>query len=1195
MNFRKLISLLLCLILTVSCVLPLVACRGGDDDNGDDDNIPGGTVIGGNGNNNTQDGETEYTVKVVTVGGMPLEGIMVYIHNGEGYSVCTAPKETDENGIAKFKLKTSNDYTVQVDGAPKGYNVREGLTKDDRYTLTAPDTVITLSSAPIKTGGFSSSYDLGDVMYDFTLTDINGKSYKLSDMLKTKDMVMLNFWYEGCSNCAYEFPYINNVYKNYKDDIEILAINDYADDTLNSVKGYSEYLRKYWGTLDEGDELAMPLFKVGNTDSDLTLSRFPSEGYPTTVVIDRYGVICMIEVGAVLGDSKWKNVFDHFVGDDYKQTLITDNAILNPKIEPTVKWDENSEQQIKDAFNSGDITVSYHPETNEKDAKYAWPFITDTFNGETVVRPSNTGVDNSFAILYAEVSLKPGQAIMFDYFASTQNTINGTDVLYILVDGKDIYSISGISDEYETCCTYVDPRPVTEANKDDIATYEVAFAFYKDDVEAEGDDTVYLKNLRVVGVEDIPVETYIFRYAATNPNETGDGFNTYVNVYLAPDGYYRVGDESLGNNAPLLLANHLSYTQFDPEKTVSDRVYENYELMVNGVNKFNNWVIYGNAASNSQMYYYTPVTEELREMLMAYCEEHRNKVGKAASENLWLQLCVYYDAYGKDEEGNPAEHLPNPIMGLTAFSAFEVEISNPNPEAQGDIVASAEVTYNRVIMPRGYLYKFVPTKDGVYRITSKSDKEVNGWIFVGTNEEWAANEGDRTILSSYEAGERYTPELLIDPDGDGIYEHDNKNVSLVAYMKAGEAYYIDIAYYDVYEVGTFTFDVAWVGDSFNYFVQASPGPITYIESANGGMGQLIAGGIDVDFKDDGYAYQVIERDENGNVTKWGEKIYADFYYPTILFPTQSIETLLKANAFNYTITELDREALIILDSIRLYGKGDLLMHWQRNGTVANQDEAKAKWDADGLDEAVKDYYDGEFNGEYTDDVKNNAILAMEMGIRSQKILWAKEIITTYEWLEYGLDDLLFNDAELSTDPAIKAKQEECLAKIETEFERQWTYYQMDDVKQGKFHNHDNRTDKDIKALEYLEIFNNEGKDALKEYWDADFSSIVPSVDESVSDISEWRFNYFWNYYQMDDVKEGIFHGKVDDYSDEIRSYVEKMENDVMNNPERQGCVAVTRELADILDTLIAREIFEDVENGWLKFCFYYDLLGAQAE
>ena len=105
MKLRKLISLLLCLTLTLGCVLSLAACNKNKGQGGEDNKTPGGTIVGGNGGNNTVNGETEYTVQVITVGGMPLEDVMVYIHNGEGYSVCTAPQETDENGFAKFFLQ----------------------------------------------------------------------------------------------------------------------------------------------------------------------------------------------------------------------------------------------------------------------------------------------------------------------------------------------------------------------------------------------------------------------------------------------------------------------------------------------------------------------------------------------------------------------------------------------------------------------------------------------------------------------------------------------------------------------------------------------------------------------------------------------------------------------------------------------------------------------------------------------------------------------------------------------------------------------------------------------------------------------------------------------------------------------------------------------------------------------------------
>ena len=109
MKLRKLISLLLCLTMLLSCVLSLAAC--GKDKNKDQGgtNNPGGTIVGGNTGGSTVNGETEYTVQVVTVGGMPLEGVMVYIHNGEGYSVCTAPQETDENGFTKCVLTNMNE------------------------------------------------------------------------------------------------------------------------------------------------------------------------------------------------------------------------------------------------------------------------------------------------------------------------------------------------------------------------------------------------------------------------------------------------------------------------------------------------------------------------------------------------------------------------------------------------------------------------------------------------------------------------------------------------------------------------------------------------------------------------------------------------------------------------------------------------------------------------------------------------------------------------------------------------------------------------------------------------------------------------------------------------------------------------------------------------------------------------------
>ena len=64
-------ALFLALVITFGCVLPIFVWGKKDNGNGNNNN-PGGTIIGGDAN-----GNTEYTVKVETVGGMPLEGVTV--------------------------------------------------------------------------------------------------------------------------------------------------------------------------------------------------------------------------------------------------------------------------------------------------------------------------------------------------------------------------------------------------------------------------------------------------------------------------------------------------------------------------------------------------------------------------------------------------------------------------------------------------------------------------------------------------------------------------------------------------------------------------------------------------------------------------------------------------------------------------------------------------------------------------------------------------------------------------------------------------------------------------------------------------------------------------------------------------------------------------------------------------------------
>ncbi len=1135
MKLKQILSLLLCIIMLV---IPLASCKNGNGDNTDgtgcaahvdansdgkcdscgetvtvsctqhlDGNNDGKCDNCGSAMSGTSAGKTVYTIEVKTVGGMPLSDIGVYVHTGDDWRPVAPPKDTDENGIVKFELDTSSDYSIELTGVPNGYNVMSGQTRDERYPMQPTGASIMLASAPIQGEEFSDEYELGDIMHDFTLRDVDGKEYKLSELLEEKRMVMLNYWYVDCSWCLKEFPGINASYKKYSDKVEILAINDYGD-TLNEIKYFPTT-----GTFEgEENNLVFPFFKIEKKTTNLIRDKFVGEGYPTTVIIDRYGAICFMEAGAIIGEAKWDKIFSYFTADNYTQKLITSADELTPPEKPTVEW--GGHDGIANNFNgNGDITVEYTPETSEKDAEYSWPFIPVQVGNISAVRPSNN-TDNSYAILYANVQLKPGQAVMFDYFASTEY---GNDNLYVLVDGKDICTLTGVNEKdktdpnaWEQCCAYVDPRPVTADNKDVLATYSIAFVYQKNSDTSAGEDTVYLKNLRVINAEEIPTETYIFRFAATDLNNSSDGYNTYVDYVLGDDGYYHVRTAD-GKVGPLLLANFLSYSNFDSNKTMSQRVMENEELFVDGENVYKYWLIYANASSNSKINGYSPITEELKTYLDAYCNTYRREAGKDPHDDLWLQLCIYYDAYGFDKDGNPTAPVEDPIKGLTTLSAFKTELADPAP---GD-TAVYTVTYDAPIMPRGYLYEFIPSKDGVYRITSKSSSEVTGWIFSGSSHDWAdIGNGERELITSSEHEERLCPELHV-TDNNGNTVRDYKNVSLVTHLKAGEKYYIDIAYYDLYEVGSFDFEIKYVGETFNAFVMASPGPVTYIENASGGIGQLIAVGIDYDFKVDPadgktYAYHVVERDQDGNVITYGSKIYADFYYPTIPFPSQSIVTLAELGAFDFALSEIDIDAINYWSYIRKTGKNFILEKWIGEGKT----DAEEIWNSKKLDEILLALQKGsDLSGYEAADVAIAEEALLE-GIYTLKTDWGMDNIGSESWTELNMDEAL--RGTFSNDADTKKSQEDVLAGIE-------------------------------------------------QLWE--------------------------ETYRMDQVAKGDYEGEGNDMTELIQEYIALMENDP-SSPERQGCVAVTKELSEILSKLFAKYVFSDVAHDWLKFCFYYDQLGT---
>ncbi len=811
MNLKKVLAL----VLAFALVLSIAGCA----DEPDDTTQATAPSVGDN-------KKVSYTVSVETAGGMPMEGLDVYFYADNTLEDMEQFGRTDANGNVTVQLPARDGYVAVISGAPKGYVV------DQCYPLVGSTTKVSLKSQLIAGNLADAQLKLGDVMYDFTLTDANGNEITLSKMLEEKDMVLLNFWYTTCQWCLKEFPYMQSVYSQFAEDVGIIALNPM-----------------------EGNDVIKPFQEANGMTFNMAscpiswANAFGVNAYPTSIVVDRYGVICLIEVGGLPSEAPFKNMFNHFIGDNYAQMLCP-NGVADISVRPKPTYTMPSGEDMAAVLNKGDLTVSYAPD-DSSDSEYSWPFILGEKNGVACAYASNGRIDSSWAILTIDVELKKGQALGFDYLTSTES---GADILYVIVDGDDIYQISGNHQEekWESCYPCV-------ADKD--GTYKISLCYLKDDSDGAGDDTVYIKDVRTVDVSGIDTPTYLPRQAAVSE----DGFVfTYADIiYNEKDGYYHVGSV----DGPLLLACMNSTSQFNEDKSVLQMI-SNGEITVDGHNYYDEILPFCSYASNSSLYGYCTVNKELADYLKIVAQV----AGFEDDENEWLKLCSYYATYGTN-----GVQLQDPIAGLAPFSAYEAKL--------GKDVETNFFYYDRVIMPRGTFARFVPEKSGVYRITSRNPAKttVEGWIFNREMKELTVYSMDERLLG------------MQHPEG-------FEDISIVFYMEKGQEYFIDICFWDLYETGYIYYDIEYIAAEYDHFRLASPGFFTYDTNATGeNMYYTIAGGVKPVLH--GGKYYVDLGDG-----KRGSLLYADFSGVTPIF-NMPLQQMIEAGGFDFTKTENDETVL----------------------------------------------------------------------------------------------------------------------------------------------------------------------------------------------------------------------------------------------------------------------------------------------
>ncbi len=238
-----------------------------------------------------------YTISVMTMGGKPFGNATVNIKSTDG--IIEIKTLTNENGITTVNLISKKDYTATLAIDAIGYTVNsEGYAINELNTTIKlmPKLIASESEEDYK----NANYELGDTMYDFTLTTIEkNEEIRLSGLLESGKKGLLLYFWCPCKICRSEFECIQKAYEKFEDEISVIAINNFNLETSSAC------------TFD---------FSNGNSTLE---QAFGIYAFPTFVFIDRYGTIIFINLGATQNEEIFSNLFSKACDDEYTQVLYT--------------------------------------------------------------------------------------------------------------------------------------------------------------------------------------------------------------------------------------------------------------------------------------------------------------------------------------------------------------------------------------------------------------------------------------------------------------------------------------------------------------------------------------------------------------------------------------------------------------------------------------------------------------------------------------------------------------------------------------------------------------------------------------------------------------------------------------------------------------------------------------------------------
>jgi len=130
-----------------------------------------------------------------------------------------------------------------------------------------------------------NNYLIGKEINNFEAVSLNNDTVSKSCLFGK--VTLINFWFENCAPCIAEFGVLSNLYKKYKNNCSFQFLSFTPDESEIARKVVNKY--------------SIP-FAVFPVSREFIYRMNFNSGFPTTIIINKEGIIEFIKVGGSIDD-----------------------------------------------------------------------------------------------------------------------------------------------------------------------------------------------------------------------------------------------------------------------------------------------------------------------------------------------------------------------------------------------------------------------------------------------------------------------------------------------------------------------------------------------------------------------------------------------------------------------------------------------------------------------------------------------------------------------------------------------------------------------------------------------------------------------------------------------------------------------------------------------------------------------------